>query len=478
MSGGYTENPHLQDPYLTQQGEPSMTDYSKIIFVNADGDFQETAAADSLKFASFKTANYELTDLLLGDVTNKMIKADGSRAFTADQSHGGFKITNLANGTADSDAINYGQLQAAINGFDWKDSVRVATAAALPSVVYANGSAGVGATLTASANGALPSIDGISLVVSDRLLVKDQAAGLQNGLYQVTALGDGSNPFILTRVIDADSASEVNSGMTVAIEEGSASADRIYQLTTNDPITIGTTALVFSKIVVNTLVGGAGISFSGETISADLLSGGGIKSVGAGDAGQLAVEPSDFAGEGLVDDGSDNLAIDWSTSYNDSKAVKASDLSSVASGKGASIIGINDAGSYTAQTTVEGALQELYGLTGSYVYTVGTGGVTKGDMVYLSANNTVKKMPIGSNHRAIGLALATVAAAGSVNVQGFDYVIPGCISGATFGTRYYWSGSALTTSIPSGSGDEVWVAGVAVNATDLAAGLMFVKKNS
>jgi hypothetical protein len=468
---GYLNQGYLSGPYLQ---ESSMVDRSKIIFVNTDGDYEETSSADSLQFASFKTANYELTDALLGDVTNKMIKSDGSRAFAAAQSMGGFKLTNLANGTVASDAVNYGQLLAVQNGVYMKEPARAATTAALPAVTYANGSSGVGATLTANANGALPAQDGVTLIVGDRLLVKDQVAGLQNGIYEVTAVGDGSNPFVLTRVVDFDQDAEIKAGTLVPIEEGTVQDNYLYQLITNNPITTGTTALVFNSVPFNTFTEGNGIDIVGAQISVDFATGGGLKFIG----NELAVEPSDFAGEGLVDDGSDNLAIDWSTAYNDSKAVKASDLSSTATGKGASIIGIEDAGGYFAADDVEGALAELAASSGGASYTVGAGGVTKGDLVYLSANNTVSKMPINANHEAIGLALATVAAAGSVQVQGFDYVIPGALSGATAGVRYYWNGSALSTSIPSGGGSYVWVAGVAKNATDLVAMVEFIKKNS
>lgn len=76
---------------------------------------------------------------------------------------------------------------AVFNDRDWKESVRAATTAALPAVTYANGTGGVGATLTADANGALPAQDGVTLVVNDRLLVKDQAAQLQNGIYILKA---------------------------------------------------------------------------------------------------------------------------------------------------------------------------------------------------------------------------------------------------------------------------------------------------
>lgn len=111
---------------------------------------------------------------------------------------GSNKITNLAEGTALTDAVNLGQVQALVNGLtDPKDAARVATIAALPAVTYDNGVDGTGATLTADANGALPSIDGVALSVGNRLLVKNQVSALENGIYVVSQLGDAGNPFIL-----------------------------------------------------------------------------------------------------------------------------------------------------------------------------------------------------------------------------------------------------------------------------------------
>lgn len=413
------------------------------------------------------------------DDHSQYILVAGTRAFTGNQSLGGFKITNMADGVADSDAVNYGQLQAAINGFDWKNSIKVATIAALPSVTYANGSGGVGATLTATANGALPAIDGITLVNTNSILVKDQAAGLQNGLYLVTDVGSAGTPFILTRRIDSDSNAEVTSGLTVAVEDGTVNADRIYQLTTNDPITVGTTALVFTKIVVNALVGGAGVTLTGETFSVDFLTGGGLKFVGAGDAGQLAIEPNDFAGSGLVDDGSDNLAIDWATVPADQKAWKASQLIAVA---GASYIGADTTGfTYSTNDTVQEVLADLDAAiagasTPGVNYVVGVGGVNSGDLVYVSGSNTCRKKDISTSTYGVGLAYTTVAAAGTVKVID-NTVIVGCLTGATPGNRYYWSGTALTSTIPNGGGDSVWLCGVAKNSTDLDVHVEFIKKN-
>jgi len=427
----------------------------KALYVDTNGDYVEVGVGtDSLQALSFDTASWSLTDALLGDVTNKMIKSDGSRAFAANQDFGGFKITGLANGTVSTDAATYGQLQAMINGLDWKQYVRAATTGALPAYTYANGSSGVGATLTATANAALPAQDGVTLVLNDRLLVKNETGGNApyNGVYIVTQVGSVSLPYILTRTTDANSAATLLPETTVPISEGTTQADYAYTVTTPGPITIGTTNITFTQFIVSLLQAGSGINITGDIISAVI--------------------------DGTLHFTAGAIGIQFSTAYNDLKAVSAQDLSSTASGKGASIIGWNDPNSVSSQTTVEGALDELYALAGAHQYIVGTGGVTKGDLVYLSGVNTVSPMPVNAAHVALGLATATVAAAGNVEVKRFDYIIPGAVSGATVDQKYYWDGTTRTTTLPATSGSYVWEIGVAVNATDLLCDVNFVKKNA
>jgi len=152
-------------------------------------------------------------------------------------------------------------------GLDVKASVVAATTAALPSSTYSNGTAGVGATITGTINGALAPQDGVTLTVNQALLVKDQASGFQNGIYTLTTVGDGSNVFQLTRRTDADSAADVSPGLFTFIEQGSTLADSGWVMITNSPITIGTTTLTFSQFSGGgTILGGAGLLKTGNTL--------------------------------------------------------------------------------------------------------------------------------------------------------------------------------------------------------------------
>lgn len=355
-----------------------------------------------------------------------------------------------------------------INDRDWKDSVRAATTAALAAVTYANGTGGVGATLTADANGALAAIDGVTLVVGEEILVKDQAAGLQNGIYTVTDLGSAGTPFILTRRTDADENSEMTAGQHVPIAEGTANGDKFAYLTTNDPITVGTTALSYSMANLSSLTGGDGIDITANVISVDLVADGGLEFV----TGELQVK---FADTSVAND------LDGTNGLH---AISAEDLSSNGANQGANILGFDPSNCASiTSTNIQGALDEVCAVAesgGFETFTVGTGGVTIGDLVYIDSNNTVITYPNNTNDQVIGIAKTTESAAGTVQIVRDQDVLATAINGLGFtaGDKVWWNGSALVASPPTGGGSRVWLAGIAKNATDLYVDTQFVKKNS
>ena len=136
---------------------------------------------------------------------------------------------------------------------DGKSSVRLVTTVALPAYMRA----GNVITETTPATG-LPALDGVAPVLGDSILLKDGAAGADNGIYEVTDLGDGSNPFILTRRGDADTVALVNSGMRTSVEEGVQFGGKgtEFVLITPNPITLNATALDFVEVESG---GGGGI---------------------------------------------------------------------------------------------------------------------------------------------------------------------------------------------------------------------------
>ena len=166
--------------------------------------------------------------------------------------------------TSDS-LTNKAYVDSVANGLDVKASVRVATTANL-GATYSNSAP---STLTNSGAQAAIAIDGVTLVANDRVLVKNQTAGAQNGFYKVTTVGSGSANWVLTRTPDADAASELTAGAFTFAEEGTANGDNGYVLSTNGAITLGTTAITFEQFSgAGQITAGNGLTKNGNTIDA------------------------------------------------------------------------------------------------------------------------------------------------------------------------------------------------------------------
>lgn len=129
-------------------------------------------------------------------------------------------------------------------GFHVVGASIAATTTVLPnSPTYSNGTAGVGATLTAGSNGAL-TVDGIALTANQRVIVKDQSAALQNGIYQLSTVGDGSTPYVLTRTTDADTPAELSNAYSL-VEQGTTNGSSGW--VSGTVATIGTDAVDWTK---------------------------------------------------------------------------------------------------------------------------------------------------------------------------------------------------------------------------------------
>lgn len=254
---------------------------------------------------------------------------------------------------------------AAATGFTVHTAVRLTTAAALPSNTYNNGASGVGATLTATANGAL-SVDGVAVAVSDRILVKNEATSAYNGAYVVTQTGNGSTPYILTRATDFDQAAagEIANNAYFFTTAGSTNAGSSFVLSQTAAITVGTTALPFTLFADQLdYVGGTNINVTGTTISltgtvATTNGGTGLNTYTTGDilysnaSNSLAALPLGSSGQVLIVSGS-------------TPAWGAVDLDNVG--------------------TVSGVLPTHHGGTGIDNYATG-------DLLYASATNTLAKL--------------------------------------------------------------------------------------
>jgi hypothetical protein len=178
------------------------------------------------------------------------------------------RITSVAEPTQSSDAATKNYVDAVKTGLDVKDSVIVTTTGNL-TATYSNGTSGVGATLTNSGTQAALTIDSRVLTVGDRVLVKDQTTGLQNGFYRVTTVGTVSTNWVLTRTVDADEASEITPGAFTFVEEGTVGGNNGYVCTNVGAITVGTTAITFVQFSgAGSVIAGDGLTKTGNTLNA------------------------------------------------------------------------------------------------------------------------------------------------------------------------------------------------------------------
>ena len=185
------------------------------------------------------------------DTTVQANRLDEMANPTSDVDLNSQKITNLASPTNASDAATKGYVDASQQGLDVKESVKAATTANI--------------TLSGT-----QTVDGVSLSVGDRILVKNQSTPSENGIY-VVASGSWS------RAADADADSEVTAGLFTFVEEGTVNGDAGFSLTTNGNITVGSTSLAFSQFSgAGNITGGDGIQKSGSELSIDAKANGGL----------------------------------------------------------------------------------------------------------------------------------------------------------------------------------------------------------
>jgi hypothetical protein len=151
------------------------------------------------------------------------------------------KITGLLDPTNPNDAATKGYVDAAAQGIDGKESVRTA-------------STGANITLTGT-----QTIDGVALVVGDRVLVKDQTTPAQNGIYVVEAAA-------WTRSPDANTWIELVSAFTF-VESGTVNADNGWLCTADPGGTIGTTPVTWTQFSgAGQIIAGAGLVKTGNQI--------------------------------------------------------------------------------------------------------------------------------------------------------------------------------------------------------------------
>ena len=198
-------------------------------------------------------AHTKISDFDTGVRTNTL---DQMAAPTSAVSMNSQKITGLADPTGDNDAANKGYVDGVAQGLDVKDSVVATTTAN-------------GTLSTAFANG--QSIDGVTLQTGDRILIKNQTTASQNGIYNVNASGAPSRT--------TDMATGANAaGAFVFVEQGTINAENGFTCTSDTgSAVVGTNNLTFAQFSgAGQIIAGDGIAKSGNTLSADLKTNGGL----------------------------------------------------------------------------------------------------------------------------------------------------------------------------------------------------------
>jgi hypothetical protein len=304
------------------------------------------------------------------------------------------------------------------SGLNYHQPVNYASTAALPAYTYNNGSSGVGATITANANGAL-SFGGGSPTVGQRLLVKDESGANEpyNGIYTVTQTGSLLLPFILTRATDYDTSgsgtNEIDAGDYVLVLSGT-NASTAWVQQTPLPITVGTTALVFLQFNAPiTYTAGTGLNLSPSTTFN--ISNTGVTAATYGSASSVPTIAVNAQGQ-------------ITSASNSSIAINGNQITSGT--VGSSYI----SGSYT-------------GITGVGTLTAGTWNATPIGNAYL-ANSSITV-----NGNSVSLGGSTTVTANTPNSLTFDNSGTGATSGTAFngGTAYTISYNTVGASPLAGS---------------------------
>jgi len=174
--------------------------------------------------------------------------------------------------TGGTDIVNKDYADSIASGINFHAACNYATTVDLGSVTYNNGSSGVGATLTKTAPLSALSIDGSTPAVGNRILVKNESNGAYNGVYTVTTVGSGVVAWVMTRATDYDTSgsgtNEIDQGDYLLVLSGSTQANTSWVQQTALPITVGTTALVFTQFAAPvTYSAGTGLTLSTTTFS-------------------------------------------------------------------------------------------------------------------------------------------------------------------------------------------------------------------
>ena len=159
------------------------------------------------------------------------------------------KVIITGTPTSATDAVTKGYVDGLKQGLDVKDSVKLAT------------------TVNIALDNTTTAVDGVSIVTGDRILVKNQDTGSQNGVYVASTTGAWSRAEDFVQ-------GKVSAGAFFFVEAGNLNGNNGFTLTTDDPISIGNTALTFTQFSgAGQVIDGDGINKNGNTLSVNVGTG-------------------------------------------------------------------------------------------------------------------------------------------------------------------------------------------------------------
>jgi hypothetical protein len=437
-------------------------------FDDTDGETREHALSDDLTMATLTAAtqidvtsgptitataitfNAPASDTINGIIADNLLDRTSTSSITGQftvETGVNLKLTDSP--IAAIDAVNKGYLDGLIQNAKRKDNCLVATTA----------------NITLSGE---QTIDGVATSTS-RVLVWKQTAGAENGIY---VSGAGA----WTRTLDSDTGVEIL-GSLMKVLQGTLYGQHNFNNSNSTAPTVGSTAITYvnlgESVVHNSLLDLQGGNGSDEyyhiTAAENTFVGAAITKATTG--GAIVANDvddtlsADYGLTGLINAAAGDFvlpttdmavpvsgAVDWDESNS---------LLRVYSSTGAKYITFDPSGEITE-------------------YTAGVGGITAGQIVYISANDTI--LPADANNfdeskGVAGIAINTASAASEVRVIDTGVALA-ALSGATFNTIYYLSetAGALTTTPPTTSGASVVRIGNAKNATDLHMRIKFIVK--
>ena len=388
-------------------------------YVKGTGTTAMTASAtipntDITGLGTMSTQNASAVAITGGTVAGATITGstiNGTTIGAGTAAAGTFTSVTLTSGTIantpvnPTDIVNKDYADSIASGLNYHQPANYGSTTTLPAYTYNNGASGVGATITANANGAL-SLGGGSPSATQRVLIKDEAGGnaAYNGVYVVTQAGSAGAPFILTRASDYDTSgsgtNEIDQGDYVLVISGTLASTAWVQQTAL-PIVVGTTALTFVQFNAPvTYSAGTGLTLAGTTFS---ITNTGVAAATYGSASQVPVLAVNAQGQ-------------LTSVTNTAIAIAAGAVSGLAA---SATTDTTNATNITSGTLPSGRISGSYtGITGVGTLTAGTWNGTAIGTAYggtgLTATPTNGQLAIGNGS---GYTLANLTAGTNVSIS-------------------------------------------------------------